>query len=202
MSGRSRVPVFAFPFVKIRTRSSCRYVRLVAGTCFRFSDRKNRNAGAAAAGVSGWSHVPECFRFSACKNRNAGAAVPAANVPAAGAFLPNTSLAVSAFSIANAGAAVAGVSGWSHVPECFRFSACKNRNAEAAVPAAGAFLSNTSLAVFAFSIANAGAAAAGVSGWSHVPVFAFPIVKIVMRGQQVCQAGRRYLFSIFWSRKS
>ena len=80
----------------------------------------------------------------------------------------------------------------------------KNRIAGAAVPAAGvpaagAFLSNTSLAIFAFLIANAGSAAAGVSGWSHVPVFAFPLVKIVTRGQQlqVCQAGRRYLFSLF-----
>lgn len=54
---------------------------------------------------------------------------------------------------------------------CFRFSACKNWNAGAAVPAAGvlaagAFLSHTSLAIFAFSL-----------------------VKIVRRGQQVqvCQ---------------
>ena len=69
----------------------------------------------------------------------------------------------------------------------------------AGVAAAVAFLSNTSLAVFAFSIADAGVAAAGVSGWLHVPVFAFPLVKIVTRGQQlqVCQAGRRYLFSLF-----
>ena len=44
---------------------------------------------------------------------------------------------------------------------CFRFSACKNR--------------------------IAGAAAAGVSGRLQVPVFAFPLVKIVMRGQQNCR---------------
>ena len=47
----------------------------------------------------------------------------------------------------------------------YLFSACKNCNAGAAVPAVGmlavrAFLSNISLTVFAFS----GAAAAGVSG--------------------------------------
>ncbi len=84
---------------------------------------------------------------------------------------------------------------------CFRFFACKNHNAGAAAgkPAEGAFLSNTSLAVFAFSIANAEAAAAGVSGWSHVPVSAFPLVKVVTRGRQlqVCQADRTYLFSLF-----
>ncbi len=63
-------------------------------------------------------------------------------MPGAGAFLSNTFLAVFDFSIANAGAAAAvaaasGVSGWLHVPECFRFFACKNRNAGAGVPAAG-----------------------------------------------------------------
>lgn len=56
----------------------------------------------------------------------------------------------------------------------------------AGVPAAEAFLSNTSLAFFAFLIAKVGAAAAGVSDWSHVPVFGFSLVKIVTRGQQLC----------------
>lgn len=50
---------------------------------------------------------------------------------------------------------------------CFYFSACKNHNAGAAVPAAGVataivFLSNTSLAIFAFSIADVGIVAASV----------------------------------------
>lgn len=87
------------------------------------------------------------------------------------------------------------------VRTCFRFFACENWNVGAAVPVAGmaavvAFLSNTSLAIFAFSIADVGVAAGAVSSWLYVPVFAFPLIKIVIRGQQLqmCQAGCTYLF--------
>ncbi len=72
------------------------------------------------------------------------------------------------------------------ISTCFCFSDRKNCNAGTVVPAAGAFLSNTSLTVFAFLIVNKGVAAAGVSGWSHVCVFTFPLVKIVM-WEQLCQ---------------
>ncbi len=44
------------------------------------------------------------------------------------------------------------------------------------MPAARALLSKTFLAVFAFLLANAETAAAGMSGWSHVPIFTFLLV--------------------------
>lgn len=72
VSGWLHVSVLAFPLVKIVMRTSCRCVRLVALTCFRFSASKNRNVGAAVAGVRPVTRT--CFRFSACKICNAGAA--------------------------------------------------------------------------------------------------------------------------------
>ncbi len=61
------------------------------------------------------------------------------------------------------------------VRTCFCFSACKNCRVRAAMPAARAFLSKTFLAVFAFLLANVEPAAAGVSGWLHIPIFTFPL---------------------------
>ncbi len=74
MSGRSHIPVFAFPLVKIIIRGQLcqQLVRPVACTCFRFFARKNRNAGEAMPGagmpaaVSGRSHIP-LFAFSLLK---------------------------------------------------------------------------------------------------------------------------------------
>lgn len=129
VSSRLRVPVFAFLFVKIRMQSSCRYVRLVAGTCFCFSNFKNYNARTAAAGVPGWSHIPECFCFFACKNCNTGAVVPAAGMPAAGAFLFNIFLAVFAFFDCKRGCSSCKCDRLV-VCTCFRFFTCKNRNSE------------------------------------------------------------------------
>ena len=43
------------------------------------------------------------------------------------------------------------------------------------MPALGAFLSNTSLAFFAFLMANTGAGAASMSGLLHIPVFVLKI---------------------------
>ncbi len=65
VSGRSHVPVFAFPIVKIITRGQLcqQLVKPVARTCFHFFAHKNRNAGAAMpragmpAAVSGRPHV-------------------------------------------------------------------------------------------------------------------------------------------------
>ncbi len=69
------------------------------------------------------------------------------------------------------------------------------------MPAASAFLSITFLAVFAFLLVNVEPAAAGVSGWSHIPIFTFPLGEIVTQGQQlqVYQAGRRYIFCFRFS---
>lgn len=41
------------------------------------------------------------------------------------------------------------------------------------------FSFNASLAIFAFSIVNTGVVAVGISGLSHIPVFAFLLIKIV-----------------------
>ncbi len=65
VSGRSHVPVFAFPIVKIITRGYLyqQLIKPVARTCFHFFACKNRNAGAAMPGagmpvvVSGQPHI-------------------------------------------------------------------------------------------------------------------------------------------------
>lgn len=54
----------------------------------------------------------------------------------------------------------------------------------AGMPAARAFLSNTFLAVFVFSIANAKTIVAGMSGRLQVPVFAFLLIEIATSWQQ------------------
>ncbi len=87
MSGRSHVPVFAFPLVKILTRRQLcqQLVRSIARTYFRFFSCKNRNAGAAmpVAGCASSCVRPvarSCFCFSDCKNHNAETAIPAAGL--------------------------------------------------------------------------------------------------------------------------
>ena len=141
MSGRLQVSVFAFALVKIVTRSSCRcassrYVRLVTGTCFRFSARKNGNMG--AANVSSMLSLP-VFAFLLVKNGTSSSCRCASS---------------------RCVRLVAGT--------CFCFSNYKNRNMRAAA---------------------IGLPAADMSDWLQIHVFAFPLVKIVTRGQQfqVCQ---------------
>lgn len=46
---------------------------------------------------------------------------------------------------------------------------------------ANAFLSDRSLAFFAFSIAKIRKTAVSISSWLHVPVFTSPLVKIITR---------------------
>ena len=69
---------------------------------------------------------------------------------------------------------------------CFHFFNHKNCNEGEVVPAARAFLFNILLAIFVFLIANAKAAAASMSNWLHLSIFAFPLVKIVKQ-EQLCQ---------------
>ena len=105
---------------------------------------------AKIAGATAVVHT--CFCFFARKNCNAGTA---ADVLVAGAFLSNRSLAVFAFLIAKI------VTREKQLVRlvihmCFHFFACKKSRAGAATGllAAGASLSNISLAVFAFLIAK------------------------------------------------
>ena len=67
----------------------------------------------------------------------------------------------------------------------FHFSAYKNCNVEIAMLAVDmvvveTFFSNTFLAIFAFLITNAGAAVANMSGWLHIFVFVYLLVKIII----------------------
>lgn len=52
------------------------------------------------------------------------------------------------------------------------------------MPVVGTFLSNTFLAILAFSIVNRRTAAVGMSGWLYISILAFSFIKIVMWGQQ------------------
>lgn len=53
-----------------------------------------------------------------------------------------------------------------------------------AMPAARTFLSNVSLAIFAFLITNAGAIAVNTLGWLYIYFF-FLLVKSIIWGQQL-----------------
>lgn len=94
-------------------------------------------------------YILEYFHYSTCKNRNLEAAIPVARPS-----LSSTSLAVFTFLNTNVGVVTVGMSGWSHILDCFGFCTCKNYIAKIVVLVARAFLSNTSLAIFAFLIAN------------------------------------------------
>lgn len=91
-------------------QSNCKYIRLVVGIFFCFSNCKNYNAKATVIGVLSWSYVFKYFCYFTYKNCNAEAIMQVTRVPAVKAFLSNILLAVFVFFISNASVAIANMS--------------------------------------------------------------------------------------------
>ncbi len=111
VSGRLHVPVFAFPIIKIITWGQLcqQLVKPVTRTYFHFFARKNRNAGAAMLGAgmpAVLSSRPHVLVF----------AFPLVKIITRGQLCQQLVRPVARM--------------------CFHFSACKNRNAGAAMPTA------------------------------------------------------------------